>query len=341
MLLSFMKIPLVLLLWCASVLLCDVQSAAFVEKRGSVLEMVFFINIVGCLVPGGACLLCRSGGWRELWQAAILLYESATLWRLFFVVNFVNVLATYLMFSSFTFAGMTHVYAIKTTEPLVMCLLSTEIVQRVIRGFFADGRNTKSGSTDIDPYPMSTKIVSSSTWVSVFFVCIGASLTSGSLKRSGESSLGAAVIMFTYILVFASNAALSLRTTLMKPLLHIIPNDGTIFPSCLVHFFVLLLSSITLLGPVLAFRGRDIMEYNADIWRQIVVVGISYGVYQVFNGVVLFHVAPLSYSILKQVRVILVFFFSAYYFGKEFDSVLQLLMGLILLFAGSYCYVVY
>ncbi|RNE94921.1 uncharacterized protein Tco025E_10284 [Trypanosoma conorhini] len=337
----YFKMPLILLLWCVSVLLCDVQSAAFVEKKGSVLEMVFLINLVGCLIPGVTCLFCRRDAWRDMWHTAISFYQSTALLKLILAVCCVNVLATGLMFSSFTLAGMTQAYAIKTMEPLVMCLLSAELMQGLIRRFVTDGKAAKSHPFYDDPHGAPSKTISLATWISVLFVCIGALLTSGSLKRSGETFSSAAVIIFAYTLVFVSNSALALRTVLLKPLLHTIPNDGSIFPASVVHCFMMFLGSMVLLGPALVFRGKNMMDYNLDMWKQILVVGISYGVYQVFNGVVLFFVTPLSYSILKQVRVVLIFFFSAYYFGKEFGSFAQLIVGLLLLFGGSYCYVLY
>ncbi|RNF10863.1 hypothetical protein TraAM80_01247 [Trypanosoma rangeli] len=341
MFLWYFKIPLILLLWCVSILLCDIRSATFVEKNGSVLEIVFFINVVGCLIPGTICLLCRRGSWCKMWHTAITFYESTALLKLFLAVCYVNVLATGLFFFSFTLSSMTHAYAIKTTEPLVMCLLSTEIMQRAIRGFMIGEKEGKSYLTDGELHLVSPKTISFITWISVFFVCIGALLISGSLERSGETVRSDAAIMFTYCLVFASSCALALRTTLMKPLLHTIQRDGSIFPAAVVHCFMMFCGSVTLLGPALVFRGRNIVGYNLDVWKQIVVVGLSYGVYQVVNGVLLFYVTPLSYSILKQVRVVLIFFCSAYYFGKEFAGVARLIVGLLLLFGGSYCYVVY
>ncbi|ESL11896.1 hypothetical protein TRSC58_00345 [Trypanosoma rangeli SC58] len=341
MFLWYFKIPLILLLWCVSILLCDIQSATFVEKKGSVLEMVFFINVVGCLIPGITCLLCRRDSWCKMWHTAITFYESTALLKLLLAVCYVNVLATGLFFFSFTLSGMTHAYAIKTTEPLVMCLLSTEIMQRAIRGFMAGEKEGKSHSIDSEPHLVSPKTISLITWISVVFVCIGALLISGSLERSGKTVRSDAVLVLSYCFVFASNCALALRTTLMKPLLHSIQSDGSIFPAAMVHCFMMFCGSVTLLGPVLMFKGRDIVGYNVDMWKQVVVVGFSYGVYQVFNGVLLFYVTPLSYSILKQIRVVLIFFFLAYYFGKEFADIARLIIGLLLLFGGSYCYVLY
>ncbi|ORC84352.1 uncharacterized protein TM35_000461710 [Trypanosoma theileri] len=329
----------VVLVWCISVLWCDVQSASFLQEKGSIMEVVFFTNFFACIVTTAACLLLRVTSWSDLKYIAVSLYENTLTWRLLLSVACVNVLALSLMFSSFTLAGMTHAYAVKTTEPLLMCLLSTECMQRGIRRILDKGRTGKNLHGEEEDYPISTKIITIDTWFSVMLVCIGAFLTSSSLKRTTtDHSLSLTTLMFAYCLIFASNAALALRTTLMKPLLHLVPDCGVVLASCAIHIFMSLLGSLILMVPTFLNKGKYIVEYDKETWKRIAVIGASYGVYQFCNGMVLFNVIPLAYSILKQIRVVIIFFFSAYYFGKEFESVLQLAVGLTFLAIGSYRY---
>ncbi|KEG12013.1 hypothetical protein DQ04_02081160 [Trypanosoma grayi] len=333
-----LKVGLLVTVWCVSVLWCDVQSASILQRQGSVLEVVFFTNFVGCFFTTGACLLLRRGSFTDMRSLACTLYERPMMWRLLLSVASVNVMATWCMFLSFTFSGMTHVYAVKTTEPLLMCLLSMECTQKLIKNALSKGRSAKDPFADVEEYPLSTKLITFRTWMCVLIVCIGAFLTSGSLKRNTNTSFGILVLLFTYSLVLVSNCALALRTTLMKPLLHVLPDESSVFSSCSIYVFMSMLGSSALVLPVLVYRGKHLLEYDMDTWKQFLVVGLSYGTYQACNGMVLFHVTPLAYSILKQVRVVLIFFFSLYYFGKEIESTSQLFIGLILLFSGTYCY---
>ncbi|KAH9586320.1 hypothetical protein LSM04_006160 [Trypanosoma melophagium] len=327
------------LVWCVSVLWCDVQSAALLHRKGSILEVLFFTNFVSCIVTTAACLLMRVGSWSDLKFLVLAIHENTLTWRLLLSVACVNVLALSLMFFSFTLAGMTHAYAVKTTEPLLMCFLSTECMQREIRRILDKGRTGKNSHGEVEDYPISTRIIAIDTWFSVFLVCVGAFLTSSSLKRSTtDHSLSLTMLVLAYCLVFASNAALALRTTLMKPLLHLVPDAGVVLASSAIHILMSLLGSLLLMLPTLLIKGKYIVEYDKETWKRIGVIGASYGLYQFCNGMVLFNVVPLAYSILKQIRVVVIFFFSAYYFGKEFEGVLQLVVGLIFLAIGSYRY---
>lgn len=85
----------------------------------------------GSVVTFLLCVLIKHDFLESFQHTLFTLYDASfffvTLLLLLFCVNVASLL---LMFCGFTFAGMTYVYTVKTTEPFVMCLFSIEGMQK-------------------------------------------------------------------------------------------------------------------------------------------------------------------------------------------------------------------
>lgn len=255
---------------------------------------------------------------------------------LLLLTGVINALALWMMFSAFGHGGMAIAYAFKATEPLVTCVLCTATFLTAIGGCVS--LMSAVGTTELSwKAPAPTWRV----WLWVSVVCGGAIAMSGSITKKAEGGGAAQQVsmpLLAITFIFLSNTMFALRTTVSKPLLHHqIEEGGGI--SAAAFFFVnigLVSSAVTLLPTVYSFFNKVDLTWGQHLG--LAVSGACYYVFQLCGNFVLLRISCVSYAVARQMRVVVVFATSVFYFGNSFSNLYTAVGGGCAVIGGSVMY---
>jgi hypothetical protein len=330
---SSCKAAVVLTVWTASVAWCDTESAVFLRYHNAC-TLVAGMSVIGSLFGALVSAAVPSTTPPFHFARNILAVPHAFESRLLLALAAANTAALVAMFYAVSIGGMPEVYALKTTEPICICLLSVTQAQAVIKRTVmlgaASGHSLEEWHWRRPSYPM---------WCSVVVVCVGAMGIATSMKAPNFEDHRHRAVGVGALLVTLSNVLLALRTMLQKPMLHALLKLETIVAASTKIFVeVGAIGGFFLIAVMLATDQYDDLRLTMGDLYRLFSIAVSYYVYQVCNSLVILYVVPVSYSVVKQLRVVIIFFLSVSLFGKEFDSVAQLVVGLVLVSVGSVWY---
>jgi drug/metabolite transporter (DMT)-like permease len=319
-----MWLPLIFFLWVVVVAIVEVASTTVVQRHGAVVMLTtkHWIGTASAVAAGSmmqtkipAFYWCRqlSASWRSL--------EG----KLFLGVAFGNIAALYCMYTAYGSGGMAGAYAFKSTEPLMTCILSTVLFQRLIGLLIPSDHLSKRAP----PGPME--------WFSVGLVCLGSTMCSLALH-----GMSLATVSVTSSWILASNFAFGARTVFQKALFLESPVVTAGQTDVVVRLFVdmgavgSVFFTLSFLWefPTLDFTTPDSPLRGDDIIC-MVISGVGYFVVQALNCLVLLHFTSVEYSVAKQMRVIILFVFSAMYFAVTFQHPWLAVFGGALVIGGT------
>jgi drug/metabolite transporter (DMT)-like permease len=248
---------------------------------------------------------------------------------LFIVLSLTNTAGMLFMFESFQWSGMSSVYALKACEPMFTCWLATGVAQRLLLEPLAgcdrrDGSRRRKISFGVQP--------NWRVWTAVMSVSAVSALAASTVSRPQPSQdapllegRGKVVCGISFVLL--SNFLFSLRTTVQKPLLKLIldTHRDRVAPaaaSSLVFVNVGVAGSVLMAGPVIMFyfSTPPASAPSAVDLAQLLFIGFTYCAYHTCNGIIIQHISSVTYSVAKQVRIVLTFVASIVVLGQRVPS---------------------
>lgn len=300
--------PVIFVLWVVVVAIVEVASTTVVQRHGAVV-MLMTKHLIGTLSAVAAGMTMHTKIPVFYWCRQLVMSWRSLEGKLFLGVAIGNIVALFCMYAGYGSGGMAGAYAFKSTEPLMTCILSTALMQKLLGMCIPSehlSKRTPPGSIE---------------WFSVGLVCLGSTMCSLALHGMSMST-----VSVTSAWILASNFAFGARTVFQKALFVESPVVTAGQTDVVVRLFVdmgavgFAFFSVVFLWeyPTLDFTTPENPLRGDDVVCMLI-SGVGYFVVQALNCLVLLHFSSIEYSVAKQMRVIILFVFSATYFSVTFQ----------------------